>query len=259
MPGTLPISSQPMPTSPFTPQQATGAVTTGYNQGLQSLQNGYNSALASAGNALTASQNTTSGENMQLGNTLAQQQSGISQNLANRGLGNTTIAATATQAPMQAYNTAMAQVANQGAIRTMGADQNIAGLQAQSGQAYAQNQQGKGNALGGIMNGYGMQGQQNAQNIWNSSQAQQNANNNATQMSLAQGAMGSNAMTNPQMTPQQQYQQMLMGQPQPAQVQYGGQGQTMSNTPYSGDPNIAYQAQLAQMAQQPQSDDDNED
>lgn len=186
-----PISSQPMPQAqtPFSAQQGVNSVKQGYQNALGSLQQGFGQANTYGQQALQASNNTTSGEQMQLGNTLAQQQSSIGQNLTNRGLGNTTVAATATQAPMEAYNTAMANVANQGAIRQMGAYNNLAGLSAQGGQAFAQNQSQGGQAAGNMMNQYalGAQQQQNQQNsqVWNGAQGQQNANNNAYQMSMA--------------------------------------------------------------------------
>lgn len=269
MPGATSLLQNPG--SPYTPQQAVNTVKQGYNSGLSSLQTGYNSALASAGNALTASQNTTSGENMQLGNTLQQQQSGISQNLANRGLGNTTVAATAAQAPMQAYNTAMANVANQGAIRTMSADQNIAGLQAQSGQAYANNQQQGGQAQGNIMNQYAMQNQQNQMNLYNQSLANAQANSNGAAMGLANGVSQMNAPS-PQMNSQgngffggQQY----LGQGQAGSTAGSmltadspmiGFGQSDPNAaPAANSQNAAYQAQIAQMAQQPSDDDDDDE
>lgn len=208
-------STLAQPVSPFTPQQAVNTVKQGYAGGLSSLQTGYNNALASAGNALQASQDTTSGQQMQLNNTLNDQQQQIGQGLTNRGLGNTTVAATAAQAPMQAYNTAMANVANQGAIRTMSADQNIAGLQAQGGQAMASNMQQGGQAQASLMNPYAQGQYQNQLSLYNQSLGNAQANSNAANMGLTNGIAQQNAMG-------QEQPQMQMPQQQTQQQSYGG-------------------------------------
>jgi len=108
---------------------------------------GYNNAMQQLQNSLNASKNTTSSQQMQLGQQLQNNQSQVAQSLTNRGLGNTTVANTMQQAPLQTYNMGMAQVANQDALRQMGAYNNLAQMSAQGGQAisgmaqpYAQSQ-----------------------------------------------------------------------------------------------------------------------
>lgn len=99
---------------------------------------GYNAALQQLGNSLNASNNTTAGQQMQLGNQLQQQQGNLQQSLMSRGLGNTTAALSMQQAPIQSYNLGMAQVGDLNAMRQMSAYQNLAGMYAQGGQQIAQ-------------------------------------------------------------------------------------------------------------------------
>lgn len=153
--------------NPGNPQQAT----------LSPAMQGYNGALSSLQNSLNASNNTTSGAQMQLGQQLQQNQGQVSQNLVNRGLGNSTVAQTMQQAPLQTYNQGMANVANQGAERQMQAYGSLANMQAQGGQS-----------LSNIVNPYSQsQYQQNYQQAQGISpqQQQQTANNQAYQQSLA--------------------------------------------------------------------------
>lgn len=157
------MPSMNSPVSPFTPQQSLGAIKTGYQN-----------AMGNLNNAAQLSQNTTSGEVAQLGQTLGQQQNQIGANLTNRGLGNTTVSATAQQAPMQNYNIAMQQVANQGAQRQMGVQSQMAGLNQQGGQAQAN-----------LMNPYAQTGYAQQQQQYNNQNQQQQANQQAYQQSLA--------------------------------------------------------------------------
>jgi hypothetical protein len=99
---------------------------------------GYNNAMAQLQNSLNASKNTTSSQQMQLGQQLQNNQSQIGQSLTNRGLGNTTVANTMQQAPLQTYNMGMAQVGNQDALRQMSAYNNLAQMSAQGGQQISQ-------------------------------------------------------------------------------------------------------------------------
>ena len=96
---------------------------------------GYNYAMKQLGNSLDASKNTTQAGQMQLQNQLQQNQSGIQQNLTNRGLGNTTVSNTMQQLPMQTYNLGMAQLSDLGNMRQMGAYQNLANAAMQGGNA----------------------------------------------------------------------------------------------------------------------------
>ena len=95
---------------------------------------GYNAAVQNLGNALKLSGQTTQAGQMQLGQQLQQNQANVAQNLTNRGLGNTTVAQTMQQAPLQTYNTGMAQLNDLSALRQMGAYGNLANMQAQGGQ-----------------------------------------------------------------------------------------------------------------------------
>lgn len=104
-----------------------GAQTGGYNYALQNLQA-----------ALKASGNTTQAQQMQLGQQLQQNQANVQQNLASRGLGNTTISQTMAQAPLQTYNLGMAQVGDLNALRQMSAYQNLAQMAGQGGNAISQ-------------------------------------------------------------------------------------------------------------------------
>jgi hypothetical protein len=102
-----------------------------------SLTGGYNAALGSENAATAMNAGTTSGQLMGLQQQLQQQTGQINQNLINRGLGNTTVAATAPQAAQQTYNQGVANVQNEQALRQMQIQQQLAGLQAGGGQAQA--------------------------------------------------------------------------------------------------------------------------
>lgn len=143
-------------------------------QGLAKIQQGYQGAMGNLQNAAKLSQNTTSGQIGQLNQQLGQQQANIGQNLTNRGLGNTTVSATAMQAPMQNYNNALNQIQNTGAERQMGVQQQMAGMQAQGGQAQAN-----------LMNPYAQTGVAQQMQQYNGQQQQQQANAQAYQQSLA--------------------------------------------------------------------------
>lgn len=125
MPAPVPSMGAPKPFTSNAP--GSGAQTGGVNAALQQL-----------GNGLNVSNNTTQGQQMALGNQLQQQQGGLQQSLQSRGLGNTSIANTMSQAPIQSYNLGMAQVGDLSAMRQMGAYQNLAGMYAQGGQQIAQ-------------------------------------------------------------------------------------------------------------------------
>lgn len=114
---------------------------TGGVSGMGAVTGGYQAAQQNLMNSLNASNNTTSSQQMQLGQQLQQNQGNVQQMMTNRGLGNTTIAGTMSQVPLNTYNMGMAQVQNQGALRQMAAYNNLAQLQAQGGQAVSQMQQ----------------------------------------------------------------------------------------------------------------------
>lgn len=161
------------------PQLATPTMNYGNPQqaALTPAAQGYNGALSSLQNSLNASNNTTSGAQMQLGQQLQQNQGQVAQNLTNRGLGNTTVAQTMQQAPLQTYNQGMANVANQGAERQMSAYGSLANMQAQGGQGLA-------NIISPYAQSQYQQNYQQQQGI-TPMQQQQTANNQAYQQSLA--------------------------------------------------------------------------
>jgi hypothetical protein len=102
-----------------------------------SLTGGFNAALGSENAATAMNAGTTSGQMMGLQQQLQQQTGQINQNLINRGLGNTTVAATAPQAAQQTYNMGVANVQNEQQMRQMQIQQQLAQLQAGGGQAQA--------------------------------------------------------------------------------------------------------------------------
>ena len=156
------------PSNPYAP----GAYKPGQAVGV--AQQGYNQALASLQNSLNASNNTTSGQMMQAGQQLQQQQGQVAQNLTNRGLGNTTVAQTMQQAPLQTYNQNVNNIQNAGAERQMGAYDQLAGQQAQGGQQLANLMQPY--AQTGVANGMAQQQQyQQLQMAAQQQAAQQNA------------------------------------------------------------------------------------
>ena len=73
---------------------------------------GYNNAINSLNNALTSANGEYSGAQAGLQSQLAQNQGNVQQNLTNTGLGNSTVAQTMQQAPLQTYNQGMLNLAN---------------------------------------------------------------------------------------------------------------------------------------------------
>lgn len=101
------------------------------------VQGGYGAAMGSLNNALQANNNTTSSQMGQLGRQLQQNQGNVQQMMTNRGLGNTTVAGTMSQVPLQTYNMGTAQVQNQQQMRAMQLYSQMGNLQAAGGQAAA--------------------------------------------------------------------------------------------------------------------------
>jgi hypothetical protein len=75
-------------------------------------QAGYGSAINSLNSALANSNNIYSGAQAGLQSQLAQNQGNVQQNLTNTGLGNSTVAQTMQQAPLQTYNQGMLNLQN---------------------------------------------------------------------------------------------------------------------------------------------------
>ena len=110
----------------------------GYNPAAQIAQGGYGSAINSLNSALQNSNNIYSGAQAQLGQQLKQNQGQVQQNTINQGLGNSTVAQTMQQAPLQTYNQGMLNLANaQQQANTSQYDQ-LAGMYGNAGSTEAQ-------------------------------------------------------------------------------------------------------------------------
>lgn len=106
--------------------------------GMQPMMQGYNQALQQLQKSLNLSGQTTQAGQMQLGQQLHQQQGQVQQNLTNRGLGNTTVANSMQQQPMQTYNLGMAQLNDLGNQRQMQGYDALANAAMQGGQGMSQ-------------------------------------------------------------------------------------------------------------------------
>lgn len=102
--------------------------------GLPNLAQAAQQAQGSMNQAITASNNTTSGAMMGLGQQLKQQQGQAAQGAVNRGLGNTSVMNAMQQMPMQNYNMGVANVQNQGAERLAQLYSQLAQLKLQGGE-----------------------------------------------------------------------------------------------------------------------------
>lgn len=90
-----------MPDVPFSPQAVVAPAQQGYNASLGSLQK-----------SLKATSGVDQAAMLQAGQQLQQNQGRVQQGLINSGLGNTTVAQTMQQAPLQTYNQATANIQN---------------------------------------------------------------------------------------------------------------------------------------------------
>ena len=107
------------------------------SQGAGALTGGYGAAISNLANSLQNTQNLYAGQQNQAGQQLQQNQGRVQQGLVNSGLGNTTVAQTMQQAPLQTYNNAMLNLTGaQNQATSQGYGQ-LAGMQAQGGQATA--------------------------------------------------------------------------------------------------------------------------
>jgi hypothetical protein len=91
--------------APGLPAQPQGSPST-------TAQAGYGAAINSLNSALANSNNIYSGAQSGLQSQLAQNQGNVQQNLVNTGLGNSTVAQTMQQAPLETYNQGMLNLAN---------------------------------------------------------------------------------------------------------------------------------------------------
>lgn len=130
--------------------------------GGQPQTQGYNYALQQLQKSLGASNNANQAGQMQLQQQLQQNQGSVAQNLASRGLGNTTVAQTMQQAPLQTFNMGMAHLNDQNALRQMQGYQNLAQMGAQGGNAVAQTNQPYAQSQFQMNMMKGMQGTPNA-------------------------------------------------------------------------------------------------
>lgn len=97
------------------------------------LSGGYNAALGSLNKSMKMLQGSDSSQLMQAQQGLAQGQGKVQQGLINSGLGNTTVAQTMQQAPLQTYNQQVAGIQNNLAKDQSSVMGQGAGLQAQGG------------------------------------------------------------------------------------------------------------------------------
>lgn len=152
----------------------TGPTANPYAGGAQTAQGGYNNAITTLKDALQNTQGIYSGQQMQAGQQLKQNEGAVQQNLTNKGLGNTTVSQTMAQAPLQTYNQAMLNIANSQAQAQNGQLDQLAGVYS-----------GGGQALGGLQNQtnaqyanqqLGQSGQQTQANIAGSQLSNSNSN-----------------------------------------------------------------------------------
>lgn len=102
---------------------------------LQPAQQGYNAAIGSLGKSLKAIQGSDSSQLMQAQQGLQQNQGKVQQGLINSGLGNTTVAQTMQQAPLQTYNQNVAGINNNMQQQVSKGYDQLGGMQAQGGQS----------------------------------------------------------------------------------------------------------------------------
>lgn len=99
--------------------------------------NGYDAALNSLNKSLGLLKGSDTSQMMQAQGQLAQSQGKTQQNLINSGLGNTSVAQTLQQAPLQTYNQNIQGIQNNLAQQQAGVLGQGAGMQAQSGNLMA--------------------------------------------------------------------------------------------------------------------------
>lgn len=115
--------------STMAPAPTASLATPAANQGpIGNASNAYDIAMNRLNQSLKLGQNTTSGEMMQANQQLQQNQGRVQQGLINSGLGNTTVAQTMQQAPLQTYNQAIQNIQNAGAKN----EQGVLGQQSQT-------------------------------------------------------------------------------------------------------------------------------
>lgn len=119
-------------------------------------QGGYQNALNNLQQSLQLNNQTAQGQMNQAGQQLQQNQGRVQQGLINSGLGNTTVAQTMQQAPLNTYNNAIQNIQGQQAQRGMGVQSQMAGVNAGAGNAMASQYN---QAIAQLM----QQGQQNTQ------------------------------------------------------------------------------------------------
>lgn len=101
---------------------------------LNNLAGAAQAAQGAMKQGIAQSNATTSGQMMQLGQQLKQNQGQVAQSVTNRGLGNTSVANTLAQAPLNTYNLASANVQNQGSDRLSQLYAQLAQLKLQGGE-----------------------------------------------------------------------------------------------------------------------------
>lgn len=99
---------------------------------------GYNSAIGSLQSSLAQNKGSDQSQLLQATQGLSQNQGKVQQGLINSGLGNTTVAQSMQQAPLQTYNNQVAGINNNLQNQQMKGFENLAGMQGQGGMGIAQ-------------------------------------------------------------------------------------------------------------------------
>lgn len=184
------------------PQWSSGA-TNIQGGGMGAAQSGYAGAQANLAKSLQLNNNTTSSQMGQLGQQLNQNLGSVQQNLANRGLGNTTVSQTMNQAPVQTYNNGAAQVQNQQAMRGMQGLDQLANLQMAGGMGISQLQSpyaqtaATANTMQHMMGGAALPSDFNQQQGGQSAAQYQNLMNAGQPLSFGPGQPGGLAGSQP--------------------------------------------------------------
>lgn len=116
------MPSAPVPQNPPNDTSAAAPASQAYGASLKNLK----SSLALAGTNQQA-------QTMQAQQQLQQNQGSLQQHLVNSGLGNTTVAGTMAQAPLQTYNAQMAQINDNAVTQKMQGYNQLAGQRQQGG------------------------------------------------------------------------------------------------------------------------------
>jgi hypothetical protein len=180
-----------VPTMPAQVQTSPGL----YGAAQNSIQSGTQNALGNLNSALNANNQAYGGLQNQAQQQYQQNAGAVQQHLAQSGLGNTTVAGTMAQAPMQTLNNSLLNIGGQQQAADANLYSQMAGINQAGGNSLANAQMGTQNFMSNQGNTAQQQG--NAMNALNATQS-----NN--QMSQFMNPMMSNPVAAPQ-APQQTY------------------------------------------------------